>query len=343
MNEGHEELLEELEAMYEHGAYLVRPLDTIRLTGADRVRFLNGQVTCELKGIEPTAVVHGYFTSAKGRVETAVMVQVDFEELRLILPPGQGEKVAARLRKYIITDRVELEVASNLGFYVLGENGLRRLDPLSLAVPKDAYQWVPYELQFQLQTLTRLPNLGLERDVPCVVLIAEVAERNAEAFPQTDLQLLDEALYQQLRIEAGWPEAGHDYGDGDCFPQELADEKAVSYTKGCYLGQEVVARIHYRGGVQRLLRGLLIEEESVLPEGPIGLRLEEQEVGRVTSRTLLPCGGYLLGLGIVHQKAEPGALLELVDGNGERCGHAQLVELPFPPLVGPDEGDQLVN
>lgn len=328
-----ERLANELAELVEVGGYFTRSIDVLVVKGEDRVRFINSQVTCELKNQELLAAPFGYFTTAKGRIESEVMIQVDVDELRLVLPVGHGELIAQRLRKYIITDRVELEVRSTLGFYVIGEAGLELLDPLARALPDRPFRWVPYELQYQLQTLMRLPDLGIERDIPCVLLIAKDHNRNAETLARSGLIPLGEEAYLQLRIEAGWPLFGEDY-DGDNFPQEVGIEDAVSYTKGCYLGQEVVARIHYRGGVQRQLRGLRLEGDDVeLPAGPLLLHFEGKEVGRVRSWTPLPCDGALLGLAIVHNKAEPGVLLELVDEAGGHHGQAQVIALPFPALL----------
>lgn len=337
-----EELLgRQLAAVDDTGIYLTRPLDILVLTGADRVRFLNGQVTCDIKQPAP-ALAHGYFTTGKGRVESAVTVQIDHEELRLLLPAGQGQPMLDRLRKYLIADRVELSLRGGVGFYVLGEPGMELLDPLGIALPKEPWRWVLYELQYQMQTLTRLPNLGIGRDIPCVILVAENAQLNADTLAQTGMLDAGEAAYHQLRIEAGVAEFGSDYGTEN-FPQEVGDPDAVSYTKGCYLGQEVVARIHYRGGVQRRLRGLRIMAERPLPPAPLLLKLGGQEVGKLTSIAPLRRGGHILGLGIVHQKAETGVTLEVLDEEGQVHGSAELVELPFPEPMPDLPDDAPVN
>lgn len=341
LSDEHLGLEEQLEEMEEHGGCLVRPHDVIVVRGEDRVRFVNGQVTCEVKK-EQITMAYGYFTSPKGRIESEVWVHTEPDELRLVLPPGKGEEILARLRKYVITDRVEMSLRPAVAFYVLGKKGLRLLDPLARAIPQEPYQWVPYELQFQLQSLTRLPDLGIGRDVPCVVLLADDPQRNAETLSQTDLIALDEEAYQQLRIEAGRAEYETDYGS-EHFPQEVGVAESVSYTKGCYLGQEVIARIHYRGGVQKHLRGLRIDASQKLPLVPLSLALEGQTVGKLSSCAPLPRGGFYLGIGIVHQKAAPGAWLDLVDAGGQSHGKAELVALPFPAPMPDLPAGALVN
>ena len=98
-----------------------------------------------------------------------------------------------------------------------------------------------------------------------------------------------------------------DFGD-DTFPQETGLEDAVSYTKGCYLGQEVVARIHYRGGVQRHLRRLRLNGPA---EVGADLLLDGKSVGTLTSASPSLSGDELLGLAIVHKRAEIGAELDV--------------------------------
>ena len=123
-------------------------------------------------------------------------------------------------------------------------------------------------------------------------------------------------------IENGELLFGVDFS-GENFPQETGRDADISYTKGCYLGQEVVARIHYRGGVQRQPRGLLFEDGGMPPAG-VELLLDGRAVGRATSVAESPRFGAI-GLGLLHQRgAAPGTRLE-VAGDGA----VEVVELPF--------------
>ncbi len=134
-----------------------------------------------------------------------------------------------------------------------------------------------------------------------------------------------EAL-EVLRTEAGIARFGRDFGPEN-FPQETgAEEESVSYTKGCYLGQEVVARIHYRGGVQKTLRGLDFGAGPA-PAPGTALLFEGRESGAATTVLDSVALGRPIGLGILHRRAaEPGAKLELAGG-----GEAVVRELPFLP------------
>jgi folate-binding protein YgfZ len=126
------------------------------------------------------------------------------------------------------------------------------------------------------------------------------------------VQPVDEEDLEVLRAEAGIPRFGVDFGPEN-FPKETGLDAAVSYTKGCYLGQEVVARIHYRGGVQKMMRRLELEGN---PRPGAKLLFEDREAGTATTVVRSPLSGRTLGLGIVHKRAaEPGTRLE-VEGGG---------------------------
>ena len=131
--------------------------------------------------------------------------------------------------------------------------------------------------------------------------------------------LIGSRAWDQLRVEAGWSVFGLDYGE-HAFPQETGHgERGVSYTKGCFLGQEVVARIHYRGGVQRRMVRLSLSDrakaghELRLADGKAG-----KKVGTLGTVTRLPSGEWA-ALAIVHKKAEPGARLEIFDAESDEA------------------------
>ena len=143
------------------------------------------------------------------------------------------------------------------------------------------------------------------------------AELNARGAPA----VLEQAA-ECLRVERGRPRYGVDLDD-TVIPQEAGlNERAVSFTKGCYVGQETVARLHYRGRPNRHLRGLRLS----LPATPGDeLLLGERSVGRVSSAVLSPRLGPI-ALALVRREAEPGSTV----GVGQARASAEVLELPFP-------------
>jgi folate-binding protein YgfZ len=280
------------------GGYFHQSADLLRVTGADRVRFLNSQLTCDVKTLAAGATVPGFLVTAKGRVEALALVTALPDAIELLLPAGLGAPMAARLRKYVIVDRVEVAEVEVACVALVGATDVQ--------VPEGASRLVD---------AAGLRYLLAPPEAIAMALGALHARGWTEVNPGAG---------EQLRIEAGIARFGGDFGPEN-FPQETGWDAAISYTKGCYLGQEVVARIHYRGGVQRHLRGMRLASPVVVPAA---LRWEGQEVGILRSVTPLPVDGVWLGLAIVHKKAEPGATLSVAAAGTPAVG-AELVLLPF--------------
>jgi folate-binding protein YgfZ len=298
----------------------------LELSGPDRQRFLGGLVTCEVKGLAPGEGAYGFFPGPQGKILADAVILALADRLWLELPPGLGGEIAAHLRKYVITDQVEVR---ELGAEVL---------PLALAGPGAA----------ALVASWAEPPAGRWHHRPATVAGAEVEVQRrplagVEAFtlwaPAAAAAAVAEALlaaggvpvgfdaYERLRVENGVPAFGRDFGR-DHFPQESGlEEQAVSYTKGCYLGQEVIARIHYRGRANRAARRLLFSSASPPPAGS-RLLYEGEEVGSVGSAVASTQFGHAVGIAVLHRKANaPGTRLE-VEGGGE----AEVAALPPDPF-----------
>lgn len=288
-------------------------LEGAKVSGADRRRFLNGYLTCEVASLEPGQGSYGFLTEAKGRVLADAVVAATGEELRLLLPPNRRETVIAHLRRFVLADRVGLEPTAREE--VLGVVGPRAAATLGAAgLPAPEADWSCAELEERAVRVQRLGHRGL----PAYALVVDTGRATewAQRLIEADAVPAGWTALETLRVEAGKPRFGADFGTEN-LPQETGLEDAVSYTKGCYLGQEVVARLHYRGRPQRGLAGLEIDA-SRPPEPGAELRLEGQEVGTLGSAVAsLRWPGRILGLAVVHRKAgEPGTELEISTGGG---------------------------
>lgn len=290
-------------------------LGRLEMLGADRQRFLNAYVTCDVKPLAAGDGAYGFLTSAQGRILSDLVVLVHPDRLWLEVGAGQEEAIADHLRKYIIVDRVEIRpLGDMLPLTLIGPRSAEILGSALEAVPEGDWKHARAKVDGTEVTLQRTGRLG----APAFTLwvsasIAPHLEEGLLSHPGGIRRVGPEAL-EVLRVEAGIPRFGQDFGPEN-FPQETGDESAVSYavsyTKGCYLGQEVVARIHYRGGVQKALRRLELD-------GPVqpgsGLSFEGREVGVATS-VVRSQDGRTIGLGILHKRAaEPGTRLEVAGG-----------------------------
>jgi folate-binding protein YgfZ len=297
----------------------------LALGGADRARFLNGQVTCDVRGLGDGQGAYGFLTSVQGRVLADLVVLALADRLWVELPPGLDGEVAAHLRKYIIADRVELGPLDAARPLALAGPGAADLLERALGfgeLPRAPWAHRPGRLG-------AYPVRAVRRGVaPVAWFDLWAAPGDAEgvgaALRGAGAVAVGERAVETLRVERGLPRFGAEFGPAN-FPQETGlEEQAVSYEKGCYLGQEVVARIHYRGGVNKALRGLRFADVGGPPVHGTRLLAEGREAGTVGTAVESPAEG-LIGLAVLHQRAaQTGTVVEVAGG-----GRAVVVDLPF--------------
>jgi tRNA-modifying protein YgfZ len=307
----------------------------LALTGAGALEFLDGQVTNELAGLVTGEGRYAAFLTHKGKM---------LGDLRILAvgpnpgePPAEltldTERVALQalfdmIRRFKIGYRVELHKRT------LQRGLLSLIGPQATAVAAAAGA---------RETLGRLASdehanatvqLGdiealAVRTVVGIDLFCEVSQTGVltELLRPHGAIPASEAAAEILRIERGEPRYGVDLDD-TVIPQEAGlNDRAVSFTKGCYVGQETVARLHYKGKPNRHLRGLRLS--APFPAGS-ELRLGDRVVGHLTSTALSPTLGPI-GLALMRREAQPGTRVEMIDGDPppEGTASAEVVELPF--------------
>ena len=308
----------------------------VSVSGRDRVRWLNGMVSADVAVLEPGSARSGCYAlllTPKGSIIADLHVLAGTDDLRLDVEASAVGDVIARLDRYVISEDVVLSDISGQQARLAVE-GPQAADLLAGAgcpeagglaadgwlsaclsgVSVDIAAWgTSGEQAFQL---FYAPGDG----VALRTALREAGD-SVEGGPD-DLEL--------LRIEAGTPRLGAEL-DEDVLPAEARlVERAVSFTKGCYTGQEIVARIESRGQVNHLLIGLDFDAAAPLPEVGATLRDAEGEkaVGEVTSVCQSPHVGAI-GLGYVRRPlAEPGTELS-VDCAPEGHRVARVAALPF--------------
>jgi folate-binding protein YgfZ len=296
----------------------------LELLGKDRQRFINAYLTCDVKGLTPGGGAYGFVTSHQGRILSDVVVLAHEDRLWLELGPDQEEPIAEHLKKFILADRVEIRPLGDLlPLSLIGPRSAEILGAAAADLPEGAWS---HGRRMVLGTEVTVQRGG--PSVPWAYTLwvsASIAPHLIESLAEAGVVEAGSEALEILRTEKGLPRFGRDYG-AENFPQETGLEEAVSYTKGCYLGQEVVARIHYRGGVQKSLRGLVFEGEPPAPGA--ALLVEGRESGTVTTIVRSPAlGGRDVGLAILHRRASaPGTRLEVAGG-----GMAEVRELPLAP------------
>ena len=265
----------------------------IELTGRDRASFLNGFCTNDIQRLEPGHGCEAFLTNLKGRTIGHVFVTCGHDSLVLETVPGQAGTILAHLDRYLIREDVQLiDRTQDWGeLFVAGAEAGRQVS-----------QWLANDLPERMLgrdwlLLFRGPWTG----GPGYLIVTPRADLN-QRIEQLTSQGAERCSHEALeivRIEAALPQFGTDISDAN-LPQEVnRDAAAISFTKGCYLGQETVARLDALGHVNRLLVPVRWQSD-VLPVAGESLRYEEQPAGSVTSAVWSPRFGAPLGLAYVR-------------------------------------------
>jgi tRNA-modifying protein YgfZ len=264
------------------------------IKGADRKRFLHGQVTNDVNKLAVGQGCYAGIVNAKGKIESDVFIWCLEDALLLDFEPGFTQKIVARLDKYVIADDVQIEDASGAYamFTVQGPD----------ATP-------PAHIGGHIFPNARGTTKGFDVFIP----VANKIDLQGKHCMQEALDI--------VRIESGLPRFGVDMDESNLAPETGIEGRAISYAKGCYIGQEVISRIRTYGQVAKALRGLKCE---LLPKHGDKLFLSGKEVGYVTSAIFSPALKTNIALGYVRR--EHNAIGTMLDG-------AEIVQLPF---VNPD-------
>ncbi len=292
----------------------------LALTGADARSFLQGQVTNDVEGLSAGQGCYAAFLTPKGKMLGDLRILDAGEEVLLDTERVALQGLFNMIRQFSIGYDVELHKRTL-------ERGL-----LSLIGPEADGIAGTTDLgtDEHAHVVVEVPGSGvtaraIRADVGVDLLCSsEEVERLRAALGDAGAVAVDEAAVEALRIERGRPRYGIDLDDS-VIPQEAGlNERAVSFTKGCYVGQETVARLYYRGKPNRELRGLRLFG----PASPgAELTFEGRAVGRLTSVADSPRVGPI-ALALVRREAPPGTNVAV--GSGDREGPtAEVVELPF--------------
>ncbi len=281
----------------------------VRATGADRARFLNGMLAADVGRLQPGQALPALQLDRKGHVLAELWVLAETEALLLDVAPGAEAELTAVLEKHIVADDVVLtSLSAELGqLGVEGPEARDALARLGVGLPAPGrLQRVP----FGDESLLVVAGGSLGEEGARVIGRRSALPRLREALA---LAALSDASIEALRIEAAIPALGRDVTARN-FPQEARLERAFSLAKGCYVGQEIVARIASRGAVNRLLVKLRTRA-LVAPESEI--RVGDTVVGQVTSSAVSPASGPI-ALGYVKvAEARPGVGVEIGAVTGE--------------------------
>jgi folate-binding protein YgfZ len=297
------------------------------VTGRDRAPFLQGMLSNDVKGLRPGHGCPAAFLDAHGKVVSLLAVYVLEESILLELPAGSTEKFLQAIDKFLISEKAYFEPADE-AFAILSVQGPKARDILARV------SGVPFELTpygHAEVTVAGAPVRVISRSdavapgFHCWTAADHAAAlwkalRDAGAVP------VGADAAEILRVEAGIPLYGQDVDETVILPETRLDT-LVSYTKGCYMGQETVARVKYRGHINRGIAGLVLEGDAV-PSAGAPVVVDDKDVGRVTSALRSLALGTPIALAYVRREHfEPGAAVSVKVG--DRLVSARVSSLPF--------------
>jgi len=307
--------------------------------GADRVKFLNGQVTNNVKDLRTSEGCYAALVSAKGKIQSDLHIFMLENEILLDFEPGLTETVRQRLEKYVIAEDVQVaDVSALYGLWSVqgpAAAALLKKLPWIHAIPEKPYALAKFDDaavgEIYVMNHARTISAGYDLFVPSQSMPAVAAQLLAAA-KESSGRLCGWQALETARIEAGIPRFGVDMDETNLAPETLG-AYAISYSKGCYIGQEVIARVRTYGQVAKALRGLRLPDDlPALPNKGDKLFLGEKEAGHITSAVRSPRLKANIALGYIRREANQtgGELLLQMPPNKVPV---KIVDLPFIPQL----------
>jgi folate-binding protein YgfZ len=308
------ELDGEYRQLREEAGFVRRPsVRTLAVTGPDAVDFLQGQLTNDVEAIEAGGGGYGALLDRKGHLQSDLRaLRVGDEAVWLVAEADGAERVAGHLGMYRIGREVEVQPVDVETISVLGPAGAATtgIDP-----PSSEHA----HLQAEVAGVGGVRAVATDLGFDLLVASGEV-EPLTSALVAAGVPEATEEAAEILRVESGRPRLGLDMTT-ETMPAEAGIvERAVNFEKGCYIGQETVARLHYRGRPNRHLLGLLLEQPAAHGDA---VHLGERELGRIGTAVISPALGPI-ALAVLRREAEPGVKVTLPSG-----AEAGVVSLPF--------------
>ncbi|HSD22763.1 MAG TPA: glycine cleavage T C-terminal barrel domain-containing protein [Solirubrobacterales bacterium] len=302
-------------ALREEAGFLPRGRAALIVRGPDAREYLQGQLTNDIEGLEREAGCYAALLDRKGHLQADMRVlRLDNDDLWLDLEPGPAPAVLKHLRTYSIGRDVEVEdVSERWAITSLIGPGARELAGFEGLGPEQAQRFREWDGTDVLAVAT---DIGID-----LITRAEAAANLADLLAAAGAAEVSEAAAEIIRVESGRPRFGLDMGPESMPAEAGITDRAVNFEKGCYIGQEPVARLHYRGKPNRTLRGLRLRAPA---EHGDPIRLGDRDVGGVGTACLSPALGPI-ALAIIRREAKDGDQVRVGEGDAT----AEVVGLPF--------------
>jgi folate-binding protein YgfZ len=302
----------------------------ILVSGAEVVMFLNGLITNDMKTLAVDSWMPAVFPNVQGRLLASVRVIHRDDGFLIDTESATREIVLKLLERFTmagdfrVTDLTDETVTLSIQGKRAGKIISATLGEEAARVERQQVARTNFADDGQVTVIraTHTAEDGFDLFVD-----AKAAGDLRDSFTSAGAQVVSSAMLETLRIEAGIARYGTDMDETNVVTETNLDD-AVSFTKGCYIGQEIIARIKYRGHVAKKLTGLTFEDERKPEKGTKILSTDEREIGRITSFTFSPSLRRTIALGYVkYDYLTPGTKVKLSITGGAIAG--EVAELPF--------------
>jgi aminomethyltransferase len=311
------------------GVYGLNARAKVLLRGYDRMRWLNGMITNNIRDLAAGRGVYAFLLNPQGRILGDLYAYNRGDSICLDTDESQLAKILEIFDHYIIMDDVEVENISQ-GLKAVGVSGPKSSEILR-AVGIEASELQPLEFrdsQWKQIPITAFREEHEKRESYQIWLAPEHAQQLCNVLIQHGATAISDATLELYRVALGIPRYGQDIRERD-LPQETEQARALNFSKGCYVGQEIVERIRSRGAVHRTFTGFVFEGSS----SAIGtkIQVDGKDVGEITSVAALPTHHGVQNVGLGYMRREAASLGKQVSVGDEK---ATVAELPFKAVFG---------
>ncbi|MCM8534972.1 MAG: tetratricopeptide repeat protein [Lentisphaeraceae bacterium] len=281
----------------------------LRLKGADHLQFLQGQTTNDVLSLKDGEGQASAILTPKAKLVSLIMNFRCKDGLYMLVPKERQQIVKEHLEKYAIMDEVEISLPDFKILSVIGPESKGFLEdkfnqPLTMSIPYSHQQ-----LDWNGEGVPLL-NYSFTGENGYLTFSKDVSSLKGRLDPKEEVVSLCEKVQETLRVEAGMPKWGIDCDENTLFPEMNLQTSSISYTKGCFVGQEIVARVKYRGAVNRILMGVVFDD--VAPEEVGDFTVRGQKAGILKSIVYSPNLEKFVALAYVNkQYRKPGTRFNL--------------------------------
>ena len=302
----------------------------VEVSGTEAVPFLNGLITNDVKALEDGAWMLAAFPNVQGRlIATARVLRRRADAFLFDTEAATREPVFKTLERFTLAGDFRVRDLTD-ETAVLSVQGARAVEVIGATLGEEAAQVKRgrvHSAQWEKRSVSLIRATHTGEDGFDLFLGAGQAPSLWDALASAGARPVGFNALETLRIEAGLPRYGVDMDEANVVLETGLDE-AVSYTKGCYVGQEIIARIHWRGHVAKRLAGLSFDDEAQALRGDKIRAADGREIGRVTSSAFSPRRNRAIALAYVkYDYLAPGTEVQVISDNGERA--ARVDELPL--------------